>query len=203
MKHRLVTMCAAAICACFPLHEPRGATCAHPTQARTNRDSSPTAAGPLETHHEITVLLFVATDCPISNRYAPVMRQLAEGVPADRVAFWLVYADPATNEEAARRHREAFELPITAVLDHSHRLVRLAGATTVPEAVVFAGRGDKRRMAYRGRIDDRFPALGVIRAEPARHDLKCVLDSLLSGQVTEFPSQAAVGCPIPNLVQFK
>ena len=199
MRRLFLTICAAAICACCQLHEPRRSSGAPPTQ-----DAAPTIeAGPLETEHEITVLLFVATDCPISNRYAPVIRQLVGTLPSDRVAFWLVYADPETTAYDMHRHQEAFELPFAAVLDRTHRLVRLAGATTVPEAAVFAGLGSERRLVYRGRIDDRFPALGVMRAEPTHQDLKCVLESLVDGRETAISFQPAVGCPIPNLAQFK
>jgi hypothetical protein len=197
MRSRLVSLCVALSCVCAQVDQSR------PTSRPWAASAAANEPRPLESDHEIVVLLFVATDCPISNRYAPVIRQLAAEAPADRVALWLVYADADTTDEAAGQHREAFELPLRAVLDHSHRLVRLAGATTVPEAAVFVGRSGDRRLVYRGRIDDRFPTLGTIRTKPTRLDLKCVLDSILNGQVTVFPSQPAVGCPIANLAQFK
>src|SRR5437879_13737162 len=41
-----------------------------------------------------TVLLFVRTDCPISNRYAPELIRLNKEFSSSAV-FYLVYADPA------------------------------------------------------------------------------------------------------------
>ncbi len=197
MHRRLITYCVAALGICVQPQQPLGSSCVPQVHSLAG------SAKPFETRHEISVLLFVATDCPISNRYAPVIRQLAAAAPSDRVAFWLIYADPETTQATMQRHREEFDLPIASVLDRDHRFVKLAGATTVPEAAVFVRRGEQQRLAYRGRIDDRFPTLGVVRAEPAHHDLKCVLSLLLNGKATAFSSQAAVGCPIPDLVQIQ
>jgi hypothetical protein len=41
------------------------------------------------------VLVFVRTDCPISNRYAPELRRLQDRFAPRGMAFWLVYPDPA------------------------------------------------------------------------------------------------------------
>jgi len=39
------------------------------------------------------VLVFVRTDCPIANRYAPELRRLQDRFVRGGVAFWLVYPD--------------------------------------------------------------------------------------------------------------
>src|SRR3954465_15921151 len=39
---------------------------------------------------KITVLIFVRTDCPISNRYAPTMKRLA-AAHAEKVSFRIIY----------------------------------------------------------------------------------------------------------------
>src|ERR1700729_1688584 len=41
------------------------------------------------------VFIFVRTDCPITNRYAPELQRLSEAFAADAVQFWLVYPDPS------------------------------------------------------------------------------------------------------------
>lgn len=40
------------------------------------------------------VLLFTSVDCPISNRYAPEIRRLADAFAPQGVVFRLVYANP-------------------------------------------------------------------------------------------------------------
>ena len=45
---------------------------------------------PLRSTGDVTVLIFVTTDCPIANRYAPEIRRIHEEF-GDNVTFWLVY----------------------------------------------------------------------------------------------------------------
>src|SRR4029453_7812840 len=40
------------------------------------------------------VFIFLRTDCPISNRYAPEVRRLHDKFAKIGVKFWLVYPDP-------------------------------------------------------------------------------------------------------------
>jgi hypothetical protein len=47
---------------------------------------------------------------------------------------------------------------------------------------------------YLGRIDDRFPDLGVRREEPTTHELRDALDAVLAGKPVETPRTLAVGC---------
>jgi hypothetical protein len=56
------------------------------------------------------VLVFVRTDCPIANRYAPELRRLHDRFARRGVSFWLVYADPSETPEAIRRHQRDFGL---------------------------------------------------------------------------------------------
>src|SRR5688572_9396475 len=46
------------------------------------------------------VFIFVSTDCPISNRYAPEIRRVEEEFARSGVRFWLVYADADTSSDA-------------------------------------------------------------------------------------------------------
>ncbi len=74
------------------------------------------------------VLIFVAVDCPISNRYAPVINSIAKRFADDVVAFWMVYADPGTSPEAIRRHRKEYAITLPALRDPAYFLVQRANA---------------------------------------------------------------------------
>src|SRR5687767_11028119 len=50
------------------------------------------------------VFVFISTDCPISNRYAPEIRRVEEAFARSGVRMWLVYADADTSAEAIRKH---------------------------------------------------------------------------------------------------
>ena len=107
------------------------------------------------------VFLFTSTDCPISNRYAPEVRRIAEAFGSKGVVFRLVYPNPAETAAQIREHMAAFAYAgaTEALRDPAHALVKFAGATVTPEAAVYAG----GRIVYRGRIDDRHVELGVER----------------------------------------
>jgi hypothetical protein len=143
-----------------------------------------------------TVLLFVGTDCPISNRYAPEIRRLFDRYSPLGVAFWLVYVSPPSDAEAVRRHVRDYQLPGIALLDPQPALLEAARARVTPEAAVFVPAPGGPRLAYRGRIDDRYVALGRMRPEPTVHDLEDALAAILSGRPVPRETAPAVGCAI-------
>ena len=95
------------------------------------------AVDPLANLTSTTVLVFVATSCPISNRYAPEIRRLHEEFAPRGVKFVLVY--PSASESAAdvAKHVHDYAYPFAAVRDPKHVLVARAGVTVMPEVAVF------------------------------------------------------------------
>lgn len=143
-----------------------------------------------------TVALFVRTDCPISNRYAPEFRRIHATYSARGVSFWLIYPDPAAEESAIRSHLEAYSYTMPALKDPEHRLVEKVGARITPEVALFDADGE---LVYLGRIDDRYVDFGKSRPEPTRRDLALALDALLAGKRVEPSRTKAVGCFIDDL----
>ena len=162
--------------------------------AQEVRDLSGAAMDPFARDGAATVLVFVATDCPISNRYAPEIGRVAARFARQQVSLWLVYADPRTDADAARMHRAEYALQgVEAVLDPAHVLVRRAGATVTPEAAVFSRDGTLR---YRGRIDDRFIDITRSRPSPTRHDLELAVGAVVAGKTVTPETSPPVGCAI-------
>ena len=54
-----------------------------------------------------TVLVFVGTECPVSNRYAPEIAALEQRYASRGAAFWLVYPGPHADAAAVRAHETA------------------------------------------------------------------------------------------------
>jgi hypothetical protein len=142
--------------------------------------------------------LFTSVDCPISNRYAPVIVRLNEAFKPQGVQFWLVYPNPFDTPEAIRQHMKAFDYASGALLDPDHVLVKLARATITPEAAVFDRDGRER---YHGRLDDRFVTLGLERPAATRHDLEDAISAVLAGKPVAQPVTQAVGCFISDFVK--
>jgi hypothetical protein len=144
------------------------------------------------------VFLFTSVDCPVSNRYAPVVQRLNDTFAPRGVQFWLVYPNPFDTPDAIRRHLKAFSYSTGALLDPDHALVKLAKASVTPEAAVFDRQG---RELYHGRIDDRYVALGVERPAPTRHDLEDAIAAALDGRPIAQAATQAVGCFISDFVK--
>ena len=151
---------------------------------------------PFASHAAVTVLLFVRTDCPITNRYAPELQRLAQEFKTRSVAFWLVYPDPDEAPQHIEDHIRAFGFPGQVLRDPHHELVREAHATVAPEAAVF---DSHRKLAYHGRIDDRYVEIGKTRPAAQEHDLEDAISAVLAGKTVAHPETRAVGCSLADV----
>jgi thiol-disulfide isomerase/thioredoxin len=141
-------------------------------------------------HSKPTVLIFVRTDCPISNRYAPELIRLYNEFSA-RAVFYLVYADPANTAGVIHQHMADYGYTFGALRDPGHDLVKLAKARVTPEAAVFSASG---QLLYHGRIDNRYVDFGKSMPQPTRRDLEEALRSVLAGKPVQVASTPAIGC---------
>src|SRR4051812_23488421 len=69
---------------------------------------------------KLLAFIFVRTDCPISNSYAPEIRRLHDRFASSGVSFWLVYPSADESPEAIRRHLREFDYPCGALRDPRH-----------------------------------------------------------------------------------
>jgi hypothetical protein len=143
-----------------------------------------------------TVLFFLAPDCPISNIYAPEINALVKEHADRSVRFWIVYVDPDLTVKEASKHAASFGYRCPVLLDPRHELVAATGVTITPEVAVVTA---DAQVAYHGRIDDRYPRIGLRRQAPTQRDLCTALSAVLSGKPVPTPRTKAVGCVIPEL----
>jgi thiol-disulfide isomerase/thioredoxin len=143
----------------------------------------------------VVVLLFVRTDCPISNRYAPAIQKLHEKFHG-KVNFWLVYPDAGETAARIRAHDEEFHLSIPALRDVHRELVERSHATITPESAVFDTAG---KLIYHGRIDNWYEDFGRARSAPTTHELEDAIRNTLNGNATVPDHADAVGCYISDL----
>jgi thiol-disulfide isomerase/thioredoxin len=144
---------------------------------------------------KIVVLIFVRTDCPVSNRYSPTIQQLS-AQHADKAAFWLVYPSKADSPEMIRKHDQDFGYKLPAVRDLQRALVMQSHATITPEAAVFDA---NRRLIYHGRIDNLYEDFGRARTAATTHELDDAIQAAISGKALPADTAPAVGCYISDL----
>jgi len=138
-------------------------------------------------------MIFVATDCPIANSYAPELNRLRDEYSSKRIEFLLVYPDPALTVEEVEKHVTEYGLTLPTKIDLDHTLVKKAGVTTTPEVAVFDA---KDNLLYRGRIDNLYAAYGLRRRTVTERYLRDALDATLRGERPALSETKPIGCLI-------
>ena len=172
-----------------------------PAAGRVRQFSLQDPLGNTHTAHDwqkakAVVVLFLATDCPISNAYAPLMAKLAKEFGPRDVWFGGVYCDPDVTAATAAKHASDFGLPFPVLLDPQQVLARQTGARVTPEAVVLRADGE---IVYRGRIDDLYAVIGKRRPQPTTRELADAIEAVLAGKRPATVETKANGCPLPPL----
>jgi len=142
------------------------------------------------------VIFFIATDCPISNSYAPEIQRVCQDYAARGVSCSLMYEDvdlPAAHlDDGVRKHLQEYRYSgLAAAIDRTRTVAKHAKATVTPEAVVVDRAGKVR---YRGRIDNFYAALGQTRRQVTEHDLRDALNAVLDGRSVPKSETDALGC---------
>jgi len=140
------------------------------------------------------VLIFVRTDCPISNRYAPTIKTLSQRY-AGKVQFYLVYPDKSETAANIKKHEQEYGLQMAALRDPQHGLVQMSQVEITPEIAVFDGKGE---LIYHGRIDNWYEDFGRARPAPTTHEMNDAILAVLEGSPAPVPV-GGVGCYISDL----
>jgi len=138
----------------------------------------------------VTVVVFVATQCPVSNAYNDRMNAIYKDYSARRVKFVFVNAnrtEPAGQvAEHARQH-----LAFPVYKDENNVVADRFGASVTPEAYVIDSGAIVR---YHGSIDD---SQEIRRVSEQR--LRNALDAVLANKTVERPETKAFGCSIKRV----
>ena len=122
------------------------------------------------------VLIFVRTDCPVSNRYAPTIQSLSNKY-SGKALVMLVYPDKSETPGDIEKHLQDYGYKITALRDTQHGLVKVSQVEITPEAAVFNG---KSELIYHGRIDNWYEDFGHARPAPTTHELDEAIQAAVS-----------------------
>ncbi|MEM7294828.1 MAG: redoxin domain-containing protein, partial [Pseudomonadota bacterium] len=137
------------------------------------------------------IIVFIGDKCPVSQRYAPELKQFADRAESAGLKFYGVISDPYVSAEEARKIALEYGLDFTVLWDASGDLAQRLSPEVTPEAFVISPQG---AVLYRGRIDNRFASVGVLRNQITQHDLSDVIAALGSGKELSPRRTDAVGC---------
>jgi peroxiredoxin len=135
-----------------------------------------------------TVLIFVATKCPISNAYNERMQKLAEEYKAK--GFNVVGINSNSTESAAEVKSHAAEkgLAFTILKDAGNQIADRFDAQVTPEAYLLDASG---KLVYHGRIDNSRYGYVITATE-----LRDAIEATLAGKPVKKIEAKAFGCSI-------
>ena len=144
---------------------------------------------------KVVVLVFVRTDCPVSNRYAPTLQKLRAKY-ADKAAFWLIYPSKSETAMTIQKHEKEYGYTLPALRDPQRTLVKESHAEITPEVAVF---DRARRLVYHGRIDNLYLEMGRTRPAATTHELQDAIEAAYNGKPLSVSTTPSVGCYISDL----
>lgn len=133
-------------------------------------------------------LIFISTQCPVSNGYNERMRKLAADYAARGVNVVGINANKTETSEAIKRYAGANNFSFPILRDAGNKIADLLGARVTPE-VFFLDAGN--RLLYHGRIDNSQKGDAI-----NSNDLRDAIDAALQGKAVAKTEAPAFGCSI-------
>lgn len=137
------------------------------------------------------VLIFVSTQCPVSNAYNERMEKLYSAYKGKNVKFIGINSNKSETADDIKRHAAEKNLQFAILKDENNIVADRFEASFTPEAFILNGSFD---ILYHGRIDDNRKADGVQTS-----DLSVALDEILAGKSVSNPQTKAFGCSIKRV----
>lgn len=138
-----------------------------------------------------TVIMFIATQCPISNDYNKRMASLHKEFSDKGVAFVGINSNKQESVEEIKQHAADNDFKFAVLKDWNNEIADAYGAQVTPEIYVV---DQQATLVYHGRIDD--------ARDPAKiktHDLRDALTALLAGKSVPKATTKAFGCTIKRV----
>lgn len=138
-----------------------------------------------------TVVVFLSTECPISNSYLPLLNRMASKYRRRDVEFFGVISDPHVTRSEAAKHRKEYRISFPILFDASGGLRQALAPTHTPQVFVLDRNGSS---VYDGMIDDQFVDLGRRKTRVEHKYLRDALQAAIDGRKADVVHTTPVGC---------
>ena len=139
------------------------------------------------------VLIFVSTQCPVSNAYNERMAKLNEDFEERGVVFLGINANVAEDVAQIKQHAKEHHLPFIILKDKGNVIADKLEASVTPEVYVL---NPKHEVLYHGRIDD-----SRNEEKVASEDTRKALEEILAGKEVSMARTKAFGCTIKRVTK--
>jgi hypothetical protein len=140
--------------------------------------------------HKPYVIIFLGTDCPISQKYVSRILSLKKSYKG-KIEIIGVFPSSYSVKQVQEFKKE-YGIDLHLFIDDQMLLVEKLKATVTPEAFLIS----KNDLIYAGAIDNWFYDLGKYRTETTENYLQNAIDSLLLGKIPAINKTEAIGCVI-------
>jgi peroxiredoxin len=137
------------------------------------------------------VIMFIATECPVSNAYNSRMEDLFKQYNPKNISFLGINSNKAESVEMIKEHAVENGLTFTILKDKDNVVADEFKASFTPEVYVLNSEYD---ILYHGRIDNSKNVADVVT-----QDLKNALDEILAGKEVTNKTTKAFGCSIKRV----
>jgi peroxiredoxin len=139
----------------------------------------------------LTVVTFIATQCPVSNSYNQRMIDLYKDYASKNVKFVFINANRSEPASEVRDHARRVGFPFAVYKDPGNVLADRFDAQVTPESFVIDSSGTIR---YHGSIDD-----SMEESHVRVRRLRAALDAVLAGKPVPSAETKAFGCTIKRV----
>jgi len=143
-------------------------------------------------HSRFHVLVFLATDCPISQDYIGVLNKIQSQYQAGSIQGILA---EKISKKQLKRFQDAYQVKFLLSVDKDFSLVKQFNIHVTPEVVLL---DSAENIQYRGAIDNWYYELGRHRQITTENYLVNAIEAVLKKKDVVVISTEPIGCILPK-----
>ncbi|MCK9410337.1 MAG: thioredoxin family protein [Bacteriovoracaceae bacterium] len=143
---------------------------------------------------KLIVLMFISTECPVSNAYNERMAALYNDYKEKNVTIVGINSNKAETAEDIKTHAQEHEFGFPILKDVNNVIADKLNANNTPE--IFVVHPSSLEVLYHGRIDD-----SQREAKVKTNDLRIALEEILAGKAVTIKDTKAFGCTIKRVTK--
>lgn len=140
---------------------------------------------------KIKIYYFLATTCPISQKYTQEINRLNKVYTSKDIEMFLVFPTVKNNKKEIEAFCATYQITMPYIMDRNFALTKQLNAKITPEVFVV---NENRTILYHGAINNWYYALGKNRMHITEHYLEDAIKAILHKEKILKDYVAAIGC---------
>jgi peroxiredoxin len=146
----------------------------------------------LLSRNRAVAVIFIATQCPVSNAYNERMAALGKEYAPRGIALVGINSNKTEPVAEVAEHAKKHGFTFPVLKDDGNKIADLYGATKTPEVYLVDPTG---KVIYQGRIDENMDDPAKVKSP----DLRNAMDAVIAGKPVTVARTKAFGCTIKRV----